>query len=92
MARKLGQDALKVLHELENCEARLDAIKETLNWKQEGFEKAKVSFTDGQIPEIELANHRFDFEFHQHQFTLENARCLIYLLQAELLTSLGQTK
>ncbi len=92
VARKLGQDALKVLHDLENCQARLNATKETLDWKQEGFEKAKVSFSDGQIPEIELANHRFDFEFHQHQFTLENARCLVYLLRAELLTSLGQTK
>ena len=90
LARKLAQDALQILHELENCKARMEAGKETLDWKAERFSKAQKSFEIGQIPEIELATNRYDFEFHRHQSTLENVRCLVLLLQAELLTTLGQ--
>ncbi|MBT7854236.1 MAG: TolC family protein, partial [Opitutae bacterium] len=90
LARKLAQDALQFLHELENSNARMEAGKETLDWKDGRLRKAEKSFEAGQLPEIELDHHRFDSKFHHHQSTLENARCLSLLLQVDLLITLGQ--
>ena len=90
LARKLAQDALQFLHELENCNARMEAGKETLDWKDGRLRKAEKSFEAGQLPEIELDHHRFDSKFHHHQSTLENARFLSLLLQVDLLITLGQ--
>ena len=90
LARKLAQDALQFLHELENSNARMEAGKETLDWKDGRLRKAEKSFEAGQLPEIELDHHRFDSKFHHHQSTLENARFLSLLLQVDLLITLGQ--
>jgi outer membrane protein TolC len=90
LARKLAQDALQFLHALENCKARIEAGKETLEWKEGRLRKAEKSFEAGQLPEIELDHYRFDSKFHLHQSILENARCLSLLLQADLLITLGQ--
>ena len=90
LARKLSQDALQLLHELENSQARMAAGRETYAWKAEHYRKANTSFEAGQISAAALAHHRYDFQYQEHQAVLENARCLALLLQAELLTTLGQ--
>ena len=92
LARKLSQDAIQLLHELENCQARMNAGKEMFDWKAERFRKAERSFELGQISETELAHHGYDFAYEEYQAVLENARCLALILQAELLTTLGQPR
>ena len=92
LAHKLSQDALQLLHEFENCQARMNAGKEMFDWKAERFRKAERSLELGQISETELAHHGYDFAYEEYQAVLENARCLALILQAELLTTLGQPR
>ena len=70
----------------------MNAGKEMFDWKAERFRKAERSFELGQISETELAHHGYDFAYEEYQAVLENARCLALILQAELLTTLGQPR
>ena len=88
IARKLEQDANQILHELQNSEARLHSLRETVTEKEGKHSRMEASHEAGQIPEHELANSAFDLAAHQHLLLVEYARSISHILHAEHLTSL----
>jgi outer membrane protein TolC len=88
VARKLAQDANQVFHELQNSDARLRALRETVEEKTAKHGKVKSAHESGQVPDSQLANSFFDLAAHEHLLLVEYARSISHLLHAEHLTSL----
>ena len=88
VARKLEQDANQIFHELQNAQARLQTLRDTVTEKEEKHGKLEAAHEAGQIPEYELANSTFDLAAHRHLLLVEYARSLSHILHAEHLTSL----